>query len=175
VLRPRLAILAVAVTLVTGCASTRIPLSELSGLEELNERVGGKTVQVVLASGTVIHARNIHVYADSLSWTGRLTGEMGSGLWTGERVSVPTADVRAIKVHRTARGALKGLLYGGGLGLALAVPVYWRSSDYYRSGYFVALPVLGALIGIPFGMGADEDVYEFIPPAGTERASGGRR
>ena len=171
---PRLAILAVAVAFVAGCASTRIPVSELSGFEELNQRIGGKTGQVVLASGTVIHARNIHVYADSLSWTSRLTGEMGSGRWTDERASVPTADVKAIKIHKMTRGALKGLLYGGGFGLALAIPVYLRSNDTYRSGYFVALPVLGALIGIPFGMGADEDVYEFIPPAGTERASGGR-
>ena len=174
-MRPRLAILAVAVTLVAGCAPTRIPVSRLSGFEGLNQRVEGKSVQVVLASGTVIYARNIHVYADSLSWTSRWTGEMASGRWTGERGSVPTADVKAIKIHRTARGALKGLLYGGGFGLALAIPMYWAHvDDPYAPLVFVPMAALGALIGIPVGMGADEDVYVFIPPAGTERASGGR-
>jgi hypothetical protein len=150
-------------------------VSELSGFEELNQRVGGKTVQVVLASGTVIHARNIHVYADSLSWTDSWTGEMASGRWTGERGSVATADVKAIKIHNMARGALKGLRYGGVFGLALAIPMYWaHAGEPYAPAIFVVIPVLGALIGIPFGMGADEDVYEFIPPAGTERVSGGR-
>ena len=174
VLRPRLAVLAVAVTLVAGCATTRIPVSGRSGFEGLDQKIGGRTGQVVLESGKVIHARNIHVYADSLCWTGRFTGEMGSGLWTDERASVPTADVKAIKIRRPARGALKGMLRGGGFGLALAIPTYLRSNDSYRSGYFVFLPALGGLIGIPFGIGADEDVYEFIRPAGTERASGER-
>jgi hypothetical protein len=145
-------------------------VSELSGLEELEQRIGGKTGRVVLTSGTILHARNIHVYADSVSWT---SGWIGEG-WTDERASALTADVKAIEVHKMARGALKGLRYGAGYGLALAVPVYLMSNDPYKAAYFVALPVLGALIGIPFGFVADEDVYEFIPPAGTERASGGR-
>jgi hypothetical protein len=145
-------------------------VSELSGHEELEQRIGGKTGQVVLASGTTLHARNIHVYADSVSWT---SGWIGEG-WTDERTSALTADVKAIKIRKPARGALKGLRYGAGYGLALAVPVYLMSNDLYREGYFLFLPVLGALIGLPAGMVADEDVYEFTPPAGTGRASGGR-
>ncbi len=162
VLRPRLAILAVAVTLVAGCATTRIPVSALSGFEELDQKIGGKTGQVVLESGKVIHARNIHVYADSLCWTSRLTGEMGSGVWTAVRASVSTADVKAVKIRNPARGALRGMLRGFGFGLALAIPMYLKSNDPYRVGYFVFLPPLGGLIGIPFGIAADEDEYVFI-------------
>jgi hypothetical protein len=174
VLRPRLAIVAVAVAFLVGCAPARIPVSELSGFEELNQRVGGKTVQVVLASGKVMHARNIHVSADSLSWTDLWIGETASGRWTGERASVPTADVKAIRVHKTARGALKGLLYGAGFGLALAIPTYAANRGLVASEHFGGLSALGVLIGVPFGMGGDEDVYEFISPAGTERTSGGK-
>ena len=168
-MRSRLALFAVAVVLVAGCAPKRIPVSELSGLKELEQRIGGKTGRVVLMSGTILHAKNIHVYADSVSWT---SGWIGEG-WTDERASALRADVKAIKIRRMARGALKGLGYGAGCGLALAGPMYVMSSDPYRGGFFLVLPVLGALIGIPFGMGAGEDVYEFIPPPGTERASVG--
>ena len=169
-MRQRLVLLAVAVALVAGCAPTRIQVSDLSGYEELEQRIGGKTGQVVLVGGTTLHARNIHVYADSVSWT---SGWIGEG-WTDERTSALTADMKAIKIRRMARGVFRGLRYGAGCGLALAIPTYLRSHDPYRGAYFLVLPVFGALIGIPFGMGSDDDVYEFVLPAGTERASGGR-
>ena len=159
-MRSRFVILAVVAVFLGGCAPSRIPVSELSGFEELDQRIGGKTGQVVLASGLVVHARNIHVDADSVSWSDR---------GTGERTSVSTLDVESIKIHKKARGALKGLLYGGGSGLAFASLIYWGDPDEpYASVVFVIMPVLGALIGTPAGMTADSDVYEFTQPTETE-------
>ena len=165
-MRLRLAILVVLAAWLAGCAPLRIPVAELSGLDELESRIGGKTGQVTPVSGPVIPARNIHVSADSISWSHRSTGE---------RESVPTADVRSIKIHKTARGALKGLLYGGGIGLIIATPMYWADPDEpYASVGFVIMPALGALIGIPAGMITDGDVYEFTGPAEAEESLGTR-
>ena len=155
-MRSRLALLAVAATMLVGCAPSRIPVSELSGHEELNQRIGGRTVQVVLASGSVVHARDIHVGVDLVSWSDR---------WTGEKASVSVAEVRSVKIHKTARGALKGLLYGGGIGLAIATPMYFAThNEPYADIVFVVMPGIGALFGILAGMITDGDVYEFGTP-----------
>ena len=80
---------------------------------------------------SIIHARNIHVFPDSLSYTDRWSNEMAFGRWTSERASgrwigtsasVPMADVKAVKAH-TAGGVLKSLLYRKGFSLALSIAV----------------------------------------------------
>ena len=169
----QLAILAVVVALLAGCAPRRIPVSELRGFDELNQRASGQTVQVVLASGTVIHAKNIHVSPDSLSWTSRWTGEFASGDWTDKRGSVATVDVKAVKIHRTGRGVLKGLLYGGGVGLVLAGATH--SPGWLAGVTFAMKATIGALVGVVAWATTDEDVYEFTPQAGIGQASGGGR
>ena len=169
-MRRRLASLAVVVAMLTGCAPTRIPVSEVQGFDELNQRASGQTAQVVLASGTVIHARNIHVSPDSLSWTSHWTGELSSGDWTDQRGSVPTVDVQAVKIHRTGRGVLKGLLYGGGAGLVLAGATH--SPGWLAGVTFAMKTTLGALIGVVAWATTDEDVYEFTPQVGIRQASG---
>jgi hypothetical protein len=172
-LRSLLAILAVGVTLVTGCAPTRIPVRESSGFDEVNQKADGKTAQVVLASGAVIYAKDVHAGPDSIFWTSRWIGETASGHWTDEGGSLPTPDVQAIKIHRTARGVLKGLLYGGGVGLMLAAVTY--SPGWLAEVEFAMKATLGALIGIVSWGTTDEDVYEFTPPRGTARGSRGGR
>jgi hypothetical protein len=149
--------------LVTGCAPTRIPVSGLSGSDELNQRAVGKTVQVVLANREVIYAKSIHVSPDSLCWTSRWIGETSSGHWTDKRGSVATPDVKVVKIHRTARGVLKGLLYGGGSGLILARATH--SPGLFAEAEFGLKTALGALIGIIAWGTTDEDVYEFVQRA----------
>ena len=172
-MRRQLAALAVVVALLAGCAPKRIPVSELRGFDELNQRASGQTVQVVLASGTVIHAKNIHASPDSLSWTSHWTGDLASGDWSDKRGSVPTADVKAVKIHRTGRGVLKGLLYGGGVGLVLAGVTH--SPGWLADVEFAMKTTLGALVGVVAWATTDEDVYEFTPQAALRKASGGGR
>jgi hypothetical protein len=161
-LRGGLCALALALVLVAGCAPKRIPISSLSGLGEFNRKVGHRTVKVVLRTGEVIYARNVSARGDSLFWGSRWVGEMACGEWTGERGAMPTAEVKAVRVHDSLRGAVRGFLQGGGCGLALAVPLYVADDDEsYRGLYFLALPVAGAIIGIPSGMITYGEVYEF--------------
>jgi hypothetical protein len=88
-----------------------------------------------------------------------------SDRWTGEKASVSVAEVRSVKIHKTARGALKGLLYGGGIGLAIATPMYFAThNEPYADIVFVVMPGIGALFGILAGMITDGDVYEFGTP-----------
>ena len=155
--------LAVVATVLVGCAPSRIPVSELSGHEELNQRIGGKTGQVVLASGSVVQARDIRAGVDSVSWSDR---------WSGEKASVSMAEVRSVKVHKTARGALKGLLCGAGIGLAIATPMYLANRDEpYADFAFVIMPGIGAVVGILAGMITDGDVYLFGTPPNSYEAS----
>ena len=166
-MRLKLAVLVLAAVWLAGCAPSRIPVPELSGLDELESKIGGKTAQVTLVNGAVRPARNIHVSADSVSWSHR---------WTGEHESLPTVDVRSIKIHKTARGFLKGLLYGGGAGLVFA-GVMFLGDDADASYGIVIMPALGALIGVPAGMITDGDVYEFPESAesGADSGDGGLR
>jgi len=161
--------MAVVVALLTGCAPNRIPVTEPHGFDELNRRASGQTVQVVLTSGTVVHAKSIHVSPDSLSWASRWTGDLASGDWTGRKGSVPTSDVGAVKIHRPGRGALKGLLYGGGVGLILAGVTY--SPGWLAEVAFAMKTALGALLGTAAWATTDEDVYECPPQTGTEKAT----
>ncbi len=157
-MRACLAALAAVALVVCGCGPYMITLTELSDFSEPNEDLAGRDVQLVMKDGREARAHDVRLGPVETS---------GFDVATSERRAVASADVSFVKLRKRGRGALKGLLYGGGGGAAFASAAYWSDPDEpYADLVFLFMPALGALIGIPGGMAVEADVYEFdlAPP-----------
>ena len=130
--------------LVLGCGAQRVSVADASAVARANAKLEDREAILYLQNGGHAAAFSVELGGEETSWR---------NLWDSERRSVPTTEVSRIEVRRTARGAVKLLLYGGATFYAVttSMPVTGIA--------FGLLPVLLVTVGPPTFVG-DADVYE---------------
>lgn len=100
-----------ATVLLCGCSSVEtVKTGSIdSDLREVNRAVRGKVVRVEMQDGRAMHVVGVSVAPDSLSWVDRGANTLGA---------IPTASVKELSIHKTGRGAIRGLLFGAVVGAA---------------------------------------------------------
>lgn len=156
------------VAAVTACAhTTYVSPPDVEASRSLSGKTADHDATLILTKGRGPKARGVLVSPDSTSWLDAQTGELRT---------VPTAEVREIRIVSHGKGALQGLGIGFLVGaLAGAVAGYAGGDD--PPGWFsmtaaqkagiggVALGGLGALIGPFVGAGVGHrDIYRFEAP-----------
>lgn len=163
-----LVIAAVLVCLATGCSSTRMvggggdnrEKDQLT-YQEVQDRLRGKTVRVILVSGEEIHGSVGRIARDSV----RLWNDEGA-----DSVVVPTREVRGIEKVDRAGGGLLGFLGGtcGGFLVGAGVGAVSTPHGGDMRGLGVALSALGwgclgavggTIYGVSHGI---VNYYEFL-------------
>jgi hypothetical protein len=156
--------LALIAVLVAGCGPRFIPVVSSTDVDEANERIQGRRVTMTLKDGTQTPCERAVVGLDTCSCVDARVGETRR---------VPSSSIESIRIRRPGRGALKGLLYGGGATTLGATGMYWANPDEpYASVAFVFMPALGVLFGVPGGMLTESDVYEFPKSSDSEESPG---
>lgn len=136
-------ILIFAMLFYSGCSSTRFIKPEQSSYDEINKKLKGKRVNIILTDGYWYagEVKDIRVAPDSTSWV---------ELLLPRKHVIPTSKVKEIYTKSHVNGALQGLLSGA---------IVWGS--------------IGALIGLmchdssPGGSGSSEDSWLFEGPLWT--------
>ena len=107
----RIALLLCGITLLGGCSSIRtVHVSEdASSFKEVNRAVRGKVAVMTLNDGSKMHVVGLNVEPEWATWVDRKENKIAS---------VPTSDVREIKVVKAGPGALRGLVIGAVIGAA---------------------------------------------------------
>jgi hypothetical protein len=130
----------------TGCTSTHsIYRSEPGDIGLLHERMEGHRTTIELSDGTSDEGTVLFVRTDSTAWHN-----------TELRRSVLTENVARMTRHRQTERFRNSVLIGGGVGIALAIPILIEGDQFlFDAESFAAVTVLGSLFyGAFFGYSA---------------------
>ena len=135
----RSAVLLALLLATTGCTSTHsIYRSEPGDIELLNERMQGHRATVELTDGTREDGTVLFVRADSTAWHNTVL-----------RRSVRTDDVARMTRHWKGNWFQNSLKIGGGLGVAIAIPVLLEGDSFLWDAETVAFTFVGT--GLAYG------------------------
>ncbi|MBX2989826.1 MAG: hypothetical protein KF749_01515 [Bacteroidetes bacterium] len=126
---------------------------------DLNTEFLEKEVVIELNDGREMHARQIHVIADSLSWNESLTGA---------HYTVAVSDLKRISRRNHLLGGLEGLGFGVLVDVAALVAISSASSrEFPIGGFFVLMGVPPVVAGLGAVMGHR---YEYNFPVDSTNA-----
>jgi hypothetical protein len=170
----RLVVGVVLISLLAGCARVHeVDLSSgATSLDDINGAAAGKKVSIEFDSGQARSVSGLDVGPSTTCWTEWDASREGEG--EGERVCVPTLEIRRIEIQQRLRGALQGAKRGLWIGaVALGVPSFAFSIAKNGGGdgdlltlAFAATGLgglAGAGVGAVIGAARGEDVFIIVP------------
>ncbi len=139
--------------LVAGCGARTIPVVSSADVDDANERIRDRRVTMRMEDGTRMPCERAVVGLDTCTCVDARVGAV-------RRVSA--ASVESIKIGRPGRGAVRGLLIGGGIGGLMSGMIYLGggSDDIENVIGMVLAPIFCGVIGLVFAPFVTYDLYE---------------
>jgi hypothetical protein len=135
--------------LIISCSTTHLVKNENAAYRELNKKLKGEDVSLLLLTGDELEGYNIEVEPESTT--------------IGER-KIATKSIKEITIKNSGRGALKGIGLGVASTLVLSAISYFSNQDEpYAEVAFIIFPPAGLVLGAIIGA-AGGDIDRFVFP-----------